>query len=313
MEMKWGDDMREHYCLDTHLNGKILYDWHPDVVILWNQDIRKSIILPNPRVHFGPYEPYMLCLGFRFDERKSEFKVVRIAYLQDGNGTYTILPPEVEVYSLSTGLWKTVKKDNRCRIVECVYSSFYLNGAIHWVSHIKNEGGDFMNRLLVFDLGDQRFSEMGLPKRAAHVSLLDLCVTLCGDQISVLWYAKGRNKGNGISYAIGFRRNGEFLVEKCVGHLLSYDPVIKEFKDLGIHGRKDSFFLGEYAESLVLLDGSSGATTDPSIASDSEEATGVHPQIQYTCTAIELLTDWGPSPFAARTVSPGHGGIIPAV
>ncbi|PHT36667.1 hypothetical protein CQW23_24367 [Capsicum baccatum] len=185
----------------------------------------------------------MLCLGFWFDEKKSEFKVVRIAYLQNGNGAYIVLPPEVE-----------------------------------------NKGGDFVNRLLVFDLGDERFSEMGLPKRAAHVSPLDLSVTLCGDQISVLWYAKGRNRGNGISYAIGFGTNGEVLVEKCVGHLLSYDPESKEFKDLGIHGRKDSFFLGEYAESLVFLDGSSGATTYPSIVSDSEEANGVHPQ--YSIRAL---------------------------
>ncbi|KAF3634154.1 hypothetical protein FXO37_26635 [Capsicum annuum] len=77
-----------------------------DTVILWNPAIRKSIILPKPRVHFGPYGPYMFCLGFGFDE-KSDFKVVRTTYLQDGNGAYTVLPPEVEVYSLSTGLWKT--------------------------------------------------------------------------------------------------------------------------------------------------------------------------------------------------------------
>ncbi|KAM3222292.1 F-box protein like [Capsicum annuum] len=136
-----------------------------DTVILWNPAIRKSIILPKPRVHFGPYGPYMFCLGFGFDEKKCDFKVVRIAYLQDGNGAYTVLPPEVEVYSLSTGLWKTVKKDIRCRIVEYFYSSVYLKGAIHWVSYRKNEGGDFANRLLVFHLGDERFSEMGLPKR----------------------------------------------------------------------------------------------------------------------------------------------------
>ncbi|PHU12465.1 hypothetical protein BC332_19395 [Capsicum chinense] len=123
-----------------------------DTVILWNPAIRKSIILAKPRVHFGPYGPYMFCLGFGFDEKKSDFKVVRIAYLQDGNGAYTVLPPEVEVYSLSTGLWKTVKKDIRCRIVEYFYSSVYLKGAIHWVSYRKNEGGDFANRLLVFHL-----------------------------------------------------------------------------------------------------------------------------------------------------------------
>ncbi|PHT90046.1 hypothetical protein T459_05159 [Capsicum annuum] len=186
-----------------------------DTTILWNPAIRKSIILPKSRVHFGPYEPCMFCLGFGFDENNSEFNVVRIAYLQDG---------------------------------------------------------------------DERFSEMGLPKRVTHVSPLDLSVTLRRDQFFVVWYTKGCDKdefcdrcvvfgmnrygemesctkkfvlvlGNGISLAIGFGRNGEFLIGKCVGHLPSYDPERKEFKDLGIHGGKDSFFLDEYTESPVLLDG----------------------------------------------------------
>ncbi|MCD7473045.1 hypothetical protein HAX54_014623 [Datura stramonium] len=53
----------------------------------------------------------------------------------------------------------------------------------------------------------------------------------------------------------------------------AYDPERREFKDLDIHGWSESFFLRKYVESLVLLDGSSGAKVDPSIASESEEAT----------------------------------------
>ncbi|MCD7465154.1 hypothetical protein HAX54_000699 [Datura stramonium] len=63
------------------------------------------------------------------------------------------------------------------------------------------------------------------------------------------------------------------------GNLLSYDPESREFKDLDIQGRSESFFLCKYVESLVLLDGSNGATTDPSIASESEEATELQPEL----------------------------------
>lgn len=48
---------------------------------------------------------------------------------------------------------------------------------------------------------------------------------------------------SGVSHAIRFERNGEFLVQKCVRDLLSYDTESKEFKDSSIHGGKDSFLL----------------------------------------------------------------------
>ncbi|PHT60546.1 hypothetical protein CQW23_02909 [Capsicum baccatum] len=245
---------RRYVVLIISKDHELTHDW--DIVILWNLDIRRSIILSKPRVHFGPYGPYMFCLDFGFDEKKSEFKVVRVAYFHEDNSAYTVFPPEVDVYSLSTGLLKKIIKEISRRTIEYFYSCVYLNGVTHWVLYIKNEGGYFENRLLVFDLGDERFSEMGLPKRVAHVSPLDLSVTLCRDQISVIQYAKGCNKdkfcdrfvvfgmnqygemesctkkfvlvlGNRISLAIGFRINGEFLIEKCVGHLPSYDPKSK--------------------------------------------------------------------------------------
>ncbi|MCD9559862.1 hypothetical protein HAX54_018188 [Datura stramonium] len=63
------------------------------------------------------------------------------------------------------------------------------------------------------------------------------------------------------------------FVAQYPGSLLAYDPERREFKDLDIHGWRESFFLRKYVESLVLLDGSNGAKADPSIASESEEAT----------------------------------------
>lgn len=86
------------------------------------------------------------------------------------------------------------------------------------------------------------------------------------------------------------------MVEKFVGDLLAYDPESNEFKDLGIHGGKDSFFVTEYAESLVLLDGSGGATTDPLIASDFEEAgSGLN--------EMKLLQEWYYSALYAKVKS----------
>ncbi|MCD7473041.1 hypothetical protein HAX54_014619 [Datura stramonium] len=138
----------------------------------------------------------MFWLGFGFDPKNLDFKVVRLAYLGGLNG-----------------------------------------GCIEAES--KNEDEEITNNLLVFDLSHETISEMGLPRVLAqvHVSSWDLFVTLC---------------------------------------------EIREFKDLDIHGRSESFFLSKYDESLVLLDGSCGATTDPSIASESEEATELQPKLGQT-------------------------------
>ncbi|MCD7469259.1 hypothetical protein HAX54_008130 [Datura stramonium] len=63
---------------------------------------------------------------------------------------------------------------------------------------------------------------------------------------------------------------------------LLLEILCRELKDLDIHGKSEFFFLSRYTDSLVLLDGSSGATADPSIASESEEATELQPELGQT-------------------------------
>ncbi|PHT43624.1 hypothetical protein CQW23_17649 [Capsicum baccatum] len=270
------------FCLSDDLYGDI------DPIILWNPAIRRSISLPSrpkPTFRCGPLRVF---LGFGFDHKTCDFKVVRIAYVRGANGVY-IVPPEVEVYKLSTGLWKTVNSKNINGKLDFLYSSIYLNSAIHWVFHCKNEGGKITNCLLVFGLSAETFSEMSLPQELAHVCFLSL--TLCGERISVISYEESRNHAPScdtcvvwvmnqygkpeswmkefivdlrgeITKAIGFVRNGKFLAVEYPGNVLSYDPDSRELKDLDIHGMYHSFFLRKYAESLMLLDGNSGAMTD---------------------------------------------------
>ncbi|XP_060189766.1 F-box/kelch-repeat protein At3g06240-like, partial [Lycium barbarum] len=177
------------FCLSDDFKGKTY------TIILWNPAIRRSITLPKPtHVQFGSYGPH-ICLGFGFDPKTHDHKVVRIAYLHDDHEATTGLPSKVEVYSLSTGLWKTVNSKIHCKIIEYVYTSVYLSGAIHWISYTENEGGEFTNSLLVFDLSKEKFSEIGLPQELVQVSPFDLSVRLCGGQISMIWLKKGCDCG----------------------------------------------------------------------------------------------------------------------
>lgn len=105
----------------------------------------------------------------------------------DANYTF---PLRVEVYKLSTRLWEII--DSNCSFNHKLHfedRSIYLNGEIHWVACGENKGGKLTNSLLVFDLSDETFSQIGFPRvLAAHDFELDLSVTLCGEKNSVIFF-----------------------------------------------------------------------------------------------------------------------------
>ena len=62
-------------------------------------------------------------------------------------------------------------------------------------------------------------------------------------------------------FAIGFRRNGEFVLQVESGQLISVDVGNQKMKDLGISSDKNAF-VDSYVESLVFLDkAANGAVT----------------------------------------------------
>ncbi|KAG5544934.1 hypothetical protein RHGRI_017407 [Rhododendron griersonianum] len=72
---------------------------------------------------------------------------------------------------------------------------------------------------------------------------------------------------------LGLRKNGEMLL--VMGkELVSYNPESEGIKKLGVSGCKDSFWFGDYTESLVLLGGADSVNgeAEPSV---SEEAVGL--------------------------------------
>ena len=161
----------------------------------------------------------------------------------------------------------------------------FVNGAMHWVAYRVNDKG-FQHFVLVFDLGNEVFSEILVPELPDYTSrfagLLSVSVSAYGNSIALfqngyfslakgcqtgdfyLWvmeeygvassWTKVLKIGEGLPRPIGFKRNGEEVV------LLSYDwrlvswvPWSTEFKHLEIIGYEDTF-VDYYVESLVLLD-----------------------------------------------------------
>ncbi|XP_059661230.1 F-box/kelch-repeat protein At3g23880-like [Cornus florida] len=250
------------------------------VLILWNPALRKSFNLPMPPTEFSLHD---FVVGFGFNSSTNDFKVVRIGNVCNSGNTQTSrVSPEVEVYELSTGLWRgssAVVPPYEMIPRHC--SHVFVKGASHWIAF---EKGKEQNRYLIlsFDMGSEVFGEMVLPASVANGPKLKMSISLFGESLSLFCY-DGDLSGTSercciwvmqeygvveswiklftvdlaqeINKVLGFRRTGEVLVEMGDGELVSYDPESKEEVHVEDFWFQDSSHLDTYMESLVLLDG----------------------------------------------------------
>uniref|UniRef100_A0A5B7BNK8 F-box domain-containing protein n=1 Tax=Davidia involucrata TaxID=16924 RepID=A0A5B7BNK8_DAVIN len=273
-------------------------------LIIWNPVTRRSVTLPKPGICFDVCGPYMGALGFGFDPQTNDYKVVRLSFLQNkmgswdtsagprsllfgGEGGY-IAPPEVEVFALSTGSWKTIDSAGvpHYNMIEYFWSSAFVNGKIHWLAYNRRDdcNRSYHNTIMSFDVVREVFGEVDLPRKLAGKYPLNMTIGVFGDTLSVFQYddrAMSKccsmwimrqygvaeswskqfnvNLQGGLGAVLGFRKNGELLLTRRGGEVVSYNSSNKAIKNLGICGAaRDSVFVVTYLESLVLLDGVNG-------------------------------------------------------
>ncbi|THG13655.1 hypothetical protein TEA_007394 [Camellia sinensis var. sinensis] len=226
-------------CLSDDLFG----DKHN--IILWNPMIRRYVALPKPSLSLDSYIPYMSVLGFGFDLRTNDYKVVRISHFERRKNAIPL--PKVEVYSLKTGSWKALTCGvPSYNMVEYFWEHVFLSGFAHWIAYKRVGDGKFHNVILSFGFGDELFHEIELPETVAPTFPLQLGVHLVGTMIA----------------------SGELLMGTRGGDMVSYQPESKRIEKHGLRGVKGSFYASPYVGSLVLLDGSNGdlqgkVNTDP--------------------------------------------------
>ncbi|XP_027127218.2 F-box/kelch-repeat protein At3g23880-like [Coffea arabica] len=248
-----------------------------NLIMLWNPSIRRKMILPVPRAGFENLGAYMSVVGFGYDVKNNDFKVVRIAYDQSRRGYK--LPPIVEVFALSVGDWREIDVDLAQNwVIENLWTQAFVNGKVHWVAYRLNEEKE--NLIMVFDLSNEVFEELLLPDALAVECPINMCTSVCEDSIAVLNYDKRVGTGScsiwlmkvygdvkswskmytvdlegELGKVLSFRKDGNILLTASDGELCSYDPDprLQEIKYIGILGTKDSFFVGRYTESLALL------------------------------------------------------------
>ena len=138
-----------------------LYGYHYNF-FLWNPCVRKFVKLPKPNITFFSHGGYDASVGFGFDSKTDDYKVVRFVTLEE-KGQKGKAPPAVEVYSLSTGKWRMVAASPPIGAARGRKPEAFVNGALHWVA-LRKTGNKFLNFVMVFDLGEEVFREIALPK-----------------------------------------------------------------------------------------------------------------------------------------------------
>ncbi|XP_030961616.1 F-box protein At3g07870-like [Quercus lobata] len=139
--------------------------------ILWNPCVKKYVRLPHPNFSFMTTGPYTTAVGFGFDSKTNDYKVVRFVAPEDGDFEEGEFLPKVEVYSLATGKWRVVtaqcpKCAVRDAMLVCQRLQAFVNGALHLVCYKRTQEIRFLYFVLVFDLEDEVFREIPLPKHS---------------------------------------------------------------------------------------------------------------------------------------------------
>ncbi|XP_057506721.1 F-box protein At3g07870-like [Actinidia eriantha] len=258
---------------------------HKNDIVLWNPSIRKFLSLPEPSIRYDKAWVFMSVLGFGFDSRKNDYKVVRIA----GDGS-KIVPPRVEVYELGSGAWRVIDAIVPPYEMHHCWLQANLNGIVHWLAFNPCQMGGFQSLIVAFDVSDEVFREIMLPPSLGSENLLNLSLTVYGDSLALCHYSQGTQHRRacsiwvmkeygvatwfeiftielqqGVGLVLRFLKNGEVVLATGEGELVSYNPKKQQVKSLGIFGSSHplilhtgSFYVDTYVESLVLLDRVSG-------------------------------------------------------
>ncbi|KAJ0438562.1 putative F-box domain, galactose oxidase/kelch, beta-propeller, kelch-type beta propeller [Helianthus annuus] len=254
--------------------------------LLWNPSVRKTVEVAVPNV--TDWEVYETVLGFGVCRETNDPTIVKITHIVSWGDmeSASCIPWEVEVFTLSTGAWRSVGGNLPRKLVRFQFDpandchTVVINGVIYWFATM--DGGS-CNLIISYDITNEEFGEINLPNSLAHPSpghwfiLLKLRESLvvldnvCEDDRMTydVWMMEG-----GVSKSftklstfslntqdyvrpMGFRKSGEHIIEivdNQRGHLVVYEPRSEHTDNLGIEGAFSTFYVHPYMETLSLLD-----------------------------------------------------------
>ncbi|KAJ0693432.1 putative F-box domain, galactose oxidase/kelch, beta-propeller, F-box associated interaction [Helianthus annuus] len=239
--------------------------------VIWNISVRKSVavFVPNSVI-------YETTLGFGVCRKTRDPKIVKIRYIGwwrslDINSSY--IPSQVEVFTLSTGAWRSPFGRNLPRTSAHYYHNdeVVIDGVFYWLATDSN------TMLIVsFDMTSEEFREITLPDDLSqthcnrismsylgnslvvcgydkHAINRDLCVWMMGGDVSNSFTKLFTIPSYGDAILRGFWKSGDPIIDNPGEHLAVYEPYSKRIHYHGIDGVESSFKVYPYTETLFLL------------------------------------------------------------
>ncbi|KAL4376879.1 hypothetical protein GQ457_02G032530 [Hibiscus cannabinus] len=267
-------------------NGLIcLILFHCEILnfVIWNPSIQKYIFLPQLSIS----EDAELKFGFGFDSRTNDYKLL-IVGVEEKDGSWI----QPYLFSLNENCWKRVTSIPPNYTFGVVTGDIdikvpFVNGAVHWLGYQTRNNGGFSNVILGFDFSAEEFMVINLPE--SLIGLWPPCLTIMkygessiavckSGELRELWVKKEYGvveswtkvlaltrhiQSKSIPYVLGFRKNGEVLLEVDRGKMASLDFNCLKMEPHVVEGVEVATTLitieGSYIESLVLLDVHSGS------------------------------------------------------
>ncbi|GKB71836.1 putative pentatricopeptide repeat-containing protein [Tanacetum coccineum] len=248
-------------------------DSNTRMTVILNPTVRKSvgIVIPIPKAGYT-------VVGFGVCHDASDPKLVKI--------TVHVTPSmwEVEVFTLSTCIWKTAYMGALFKSCDLTWIQVFIDGVIYLSAYdVSLDQGSLCNTVISFDLKSEKFGEVGLPESLLHAHPLN--VTKVNESLGLLeyydenemsvcgvWMRKdGANnpftkiytikvEGKWYNRVLGFRNNGEVVMELQdddnykESRIVVYEPLSGHINDVGINGKRGTLYASSYMETLLLLD-----------------------------------------------------------
>ena len=252
-----------------HCDGVVCLNYHNREIVLCNPALREFKLVPPPINFLDPdKESFLLATGFGYDSIANDYKIV-LMYYDD----------VAEIYSLSTGSWRAIKKDVYTDMDRfCNVMVLHHRGICYWLF---DERKDVM---LSFDFHSEVFRLIELPAPIERSGILvwnDSIAFFCrpecgaagmlGVSIIEMWVMDNSSSsvvGGSCAWtkllSIGpFAGRGEPLTfwnsdELLIEHgrtrgFLSYNLRTKKYRNICVKSIEHEIYMGHYLTTLVSI------------------------------------------------------------
>ncbi|XP_022150319.1 F-box/kelch-repeat protein At3g06240-like [Momordica charantia] len=277
MDLPLSEDF-EYYVFSGYSHGLICLSDNLDNIFICNpatgelRHLPPSILLTKP-----PEDPFdrngtsMNAVGFGYDQKSMDFKVVRVVEFYE-EGRYPCL--RTEVYDLGNDGWREIES-RACGFVVSEPSSFdmYHEGMYYWIAEEEGEGGSEI--IQWFDMSEEVFGRIPLPQ--GFLNDIDKYISMCvwkgrivlllynpefSETTIEIWAMDNKNFNlwakvftidpvSGIEMPLVFVSSVELVMVDKEGHLILYNLNTQRFLHLPLKGDSEQLAVTVFVKTLL--------------------------------------------------------------